>query len=62
MKEHGGWKRGEVFLRHMERVGWLVVDGETAKSHHPDLPAAIAAFNDFVAGRSGDVSEEGEEQ
>ena len=51
-----------MFLRHMERVGWLVVDGETVKSHHPDLPAAIAAFNDLVAGGSGDVSEEGEEQ
>lgn len=62
MKEQGGWQEGEVFLRHMERVGWLVVDGETVKSHHPDLPAAIAAFNDLVAGGSGDVSEEGEEQ
>lgn len=52
-----------MFLRHMERVGWLVFsDSETVRSCHPDLPAAIAAFNELVAGGSGDVSEEGEEQ
>lgn len=51
-----------MWLRPMAGVGWLVIDHETVKGHHPDLPAAIAAFNALVAGRSGDVSEEGEEQ
>jgi len=62
MTEHERWWRGNFWLRHMERVGWLVIDGETVKGHYPDLPAAIAAFNEFVAGRSGDVSEEEEKQ